>query len=893
MADILGSLRLTGGVILEGSARGRWCVSSQMQPEDVAALFPGNGPIIAYHYIHKGRVFAQVDGMPAVEAGEGSVLMLPRNDQHMLFTERRDRPIDSHDFLNGMTERGLAKFEIDGEGEEVAFFCGFLGVDGPSHPLLDCLPPLLVVEDSGEAADEWLHSNLKFLTGDRQAPDVIARVAELLFAQSIRAYLEHVEPGEGGWLAGLRDSAVAKALATIHSRYAEELDVELLAREAGVSRTVLGERFAATLGESPMRYCAKWRMRRAANLLRDGKENTANIAYAVGFNSEAAFNRAFKREYGLPPVAWKKRVEAERRERRARPGLPEQVVRYCHARDGTRLAYSSMGEGPPLVKTANWLNHIDHDWDSPLWRHWLVELARDHCLLRYDERGNGMSDWDTPELSLDAFVEDLRAVVDCQGLDRFDLLAISQGAAVAVAFATRYPDRVRRLVICNGYAAGWKVRAAPEEVERREAMMTLTRTGWGSDDPIFRQLFTSHYIPEANQRQTDWFNDMQRLSASPENAVRLQQVLGSLDVRELLTQVRTPTLIFHSRHDKAVPFSQGEELAAGIAGSRFVPLESHNHILLDSEPAWPLFVRETRSFLAEPEPAPANPEGNRLTEALKSERRATCKSKDGTRLALSLLGEGPALIVPGIWFHHVGPDTESPLWKHWIASALACGRTLIRADVRGGGESDPSPLTFEFERLVEDLAAQVAYAGEQEVDLLAFSNSAPMALAFAARRPERVRKLVLVGGYAQGVLARGDPDEIAARATIVTMGRQMLERDPIGFGRVLGSLVVPDCDEQVMRWCAARMGHPVFLNEEAQRCYGLIDVTEDLERVRAPVLLIHSRGDRVSPYAGVERIADALPNATLRALDSQNHILTVSDPCWPQARAALHEFLRD
>lgn len=884
---------MTGGVILEGSARGRWCVSSQMQPEDVAALFPGRGPIIAYHYIHRGRVFAQVDGMPPVEAGEGAVLMFPRNDQHVLFTEFRDRPIDSHEFLNGMTERGLAKFEIGGDGEEVAFFCGFLGVDGSGHPLLDCLPPLLVVEDASKAEDEWLHSNLKFLTGERQSPEVVARIAELLFAQSIRAYLEDLQPDEGGWLAGLRDPAVAKALATIHSRYAEDLDVELLARESGVSRTVLGERFAATLGESPMRYCAKWRMRQAANLLRDGKENTANIAYAVGFNSEAAFNRAFKREYGLPPVAWKKRVEAQRRERSARPGLPEQVVRYCHARDGTRLAYSSMGEGPPLVKTANWLNHIDHDWDSPLWRHWLVELAREHCLLRYDERGNGMSDWDTPELSLDAFVEDLRAVVDCQRLDRFDLLAISQGAAVAVAFATRYPERVRRLVICNGYAAGWRVRAKADEVERREAMMALTRTGWGSDDPIYRQLFTSHYIPEASPRQTEWFNDMQRLSASPENAVRLQQVLGSLDVRHLLGKVRTPTLIFHSRDDKAVPFSQGEELAAGIPGSRFVPLDSHNHILLEGEPAWSLFVREMRTFLKEPEPSPMDPDVDRLANALGKERRANCRSTDGTRLALSLLGEGPPLIMPGIWFHHIQADAESPLWRHWLGAALASGRTLVRADVRGGGASQADPPGFDFERLVQDLEAQVAHAGEEPFDILAFSNSAPMALAFAARHPEQVRKLVLVGAYAQGVLARGDPEEIAARATIVTMGRQMLERDPIGFGRVLGSLVVPDCDEQVMRWCAGRMGHPVFLVEEAQSSYGLIDVTDDLERVRAPVLLIHSTGDRVSPFAVAERMAAALPSATLLSLDSQNHVLTASDPMWPEARRALLDFLRD
>ena len=170
---------------------------------------------------------------------------------------------------------------------------------------------------------------------------------------------------------------MSKALSIIHKRYAEDLDVESLAREAGVSRTVLGERFGELLGEPPMRYCARWRMRIAANMLRDGKQNTANIAYAVGFNSEAAFNRAFKREYGEPPATWRKHIEAEEQARAAtvaRRELPPQQVRYCKAEDGTRLAYSVTGRGPPLVKTANWLNHIQHDWDSPLWRHWIERV---------------------------------------------------------------------------------------------------------------------------------------------------------------------------------------------------------------------------------------------------------------------------------------------------------------------------------------------------------------------------------------------------------------------------------------------------------------------------------------------------------------------------------------
>src|SRR4029453_10333193 len=224
--------------------------------------------------------------------------------------------------------------------------------------------------------------------------------------------------------------------------------------------------------------------------------------------------------------------ETEAQDRAARVqqalSLPPQEVRHCTASDGTRLAFSVTGDGPPLVKTANWLNHIEHDWDSPLWRHWIEEFTRGRSLVRYDERGNGLSDWDTPELSFEAFVDDLESVVDCLGLENFDLLAISQGAAVAVAYAVRHPERVRRLLICNGYAAGWMVRSNASEVARREAMVTLTQVGWGADNPAYRQLFTNHYIPEATPKQMGWFNEMQRLSASPENAVRLQRAVAAV-----------------------------------------------------------------------------------------------------------------------------------------------------------------------------------------------------------------------------------------------------------------------------------------------------------------------------------------------------------------------------
>jgi pimeloyl-ACP methyl ester carboxylesterase len=193
-------------------------------------------------------------------------------------------------------------------------------------------------------------------------------------------------------------------------------------------------------------------------------------------------------------------------------------------------------------------------------------------------------------------------VAQCIAAHRFDLLAISQGAAVAVAYAVRHPERVRRLVICNGYAAGWAIRGDPEEIARREAMLTLTSIGWGGDNPAYRQLFTSHYVPDATPKQMGWFNEMQRVSASPENAVKLQRALGVLDVRRILSEVQAPTLILHSRSDQAVPFSQGAELASGIPNARFVPLESRNHILLAGEPAWEVFAREMRAFLEEDEP---------------------------------------------------------------------------------------------------------------------------------------------------------------------------------------------------------------------------------------------------------------------------------------------------
>ena len=272
-----------------------------------------------------------------------------------------------------------------------------------------------------------------------------------------------------------------------------------------------------------------------------------------------------------------------------------QDVRFCTALDGVRIAYATVGDGPALVKAPNWLTHLEYEWQSPIWRHWWEALAQAFRLIRFDQRGSGLSDRQVEDMSFEAWVHDLEAVVDAAGVERFHLLGISQGGAVAVEYTVRHPERVARLILYGAYTKGRVARG--ESAQVLAAVQTLMRDGWGRDNPAYRQMFTSQFMPGATPEQMNWFNELQRISTSGENAARIQQVGSSVDVQDRLALVSVPTLVLHATGDERVPFDQGRLIAACIPNARLVALESRNHLTLETEPAWPRLVSEVRSFL--------------------------------------------------------------------------------------------------------------------------------------------------------------------------------------------------------------------------------------------------------------------------------------------------------
>ena len=274
-----------------------------------------------------------------------------------------------------------------------------------------------------------------------------------------------------------------------------------------------------------------------------------------------------------------------------------QKIRYVNTRDGVRLAWAESGEGKVLVKAANWMTHLEFDWESSVWRHWMKFFSENFRFIRHDERGCGMTSWQAGDLSFERWVEDLETVIETVApQEPFALLGMSQGAATCIAYAAKYPERVSHLILYGGYARGTFHREDDEHERFYRAMVELVRLGWGSDNPTFRQIFTSRFVPGASDEQISWFNELCRKTTSPEIAAQLLETRASINVMSLLGKIRTPTLVIHSRGDEVISITEGHILAAGIPNAQFVELDSKNHVLLENEPAWQRFCDEVLSF---------------------------------------------------------------------------------------------------------------------------------------------------------------------------------------------------------------------------------------------------------------------------------------------------------
>jgi pimeloyl-ACP methyl ester carboxylesterase/DNA-binding CsgD family transcriptional regulator len=315
-----------------------------------------------------------------------------------------------------------------------------------------------------------------------------------------------------------------------------------------------------------------------------------------------------------------------------------QAIRFCTSFDGTRIAHAVTGSGPPLVRAPHWLTHLEYEYQSPIWKPWIAALSTGHRLLRMDLRACGLSDWNVADLSFEAYVRDLEAVVDAAGFTApFPLFGHSQGAAIAIAYAAAHPERVSHLVLLGGFARGVMKRGlAPERVGEYEALTKLIEVGWGSEDPSYRKLFSMQFLPDGTLEQIDSMSELQRASSSTANALRIVNSYYGIDVRGAAPAVRCPTLVFHARGDRRVPFEEGRRIAGLIPDARFVPLESVNHILLPHEPAYREFFAGLRDFLPPAPGAAALSEFGSLTprEAQILERIA--RGHDNARIASEL-----------------------------------------------------------------------------------------------------------------------------------------------------------------------------------------------------------------------------------------------------------------
>jgi pimeloyl-ACP methyl ester carboxylesterase len=296
-------------------------------------------------------------------------------------------------------------------------------------------------------------------------------------------------------------------------------------------------------------------------------------------------------------------------------GPSDQEIKFCRAPDGVRLAYAIHGSGPPIVVASCWLSHLQYDWQSPVWRHFLDQLGSLATVVRYDERGFGLSDWDVDDFSLAARLGDLEAITLAARLERFAVLGMSGGSGVALAYAIAHPVRVSRLIL-NGTVCGEPVAFSPDELAEEETYRSMIRVGWAKEDPAFRRVFTTRFIPDATEEQMCWFDDLQRMSTSPANAVASRIARQQVDIEDDLPRISAPTLVLQAIGDRSTSFDNAVTVSSSIPGARLVPLQSRNHILLSDEPAWKVFIDEVAAFL-EPDRRPSSQRlPGRATEAL-------------------------------------------------------------------------------------------------------------------------------------------------------------------------------------------------------------------------------------------------------------------------------------
>lgn len=313
--DVLRTTQLTGGIFLDAEFTAPWCVTSQVTPEDCSPFMPQPAHLIAYHYVTAGSLLLRADGQPPIRVEAGEIILLPRNDEHVIGSAANLRPVNADFLIQPAPAGGLMRIVHGGGGERTQILCGYIGTNVPNMPIIGILPRMLKIGAEQGTSSNWIESSFRFAAhqlaeGRIESPAVLAKLAELLFMEAVRRYVVSLPPTASGWIAGLRDPAVGRALALLHGRMSHCWTTEELAREIGLSRSAFAERFTRLMGEPPMRYLANWRMQIAAERLKGSPEPIARIAFEAGYESEAAFSRAFRREYGMPPATWRRERKA-------------------------------------------------------------------------------------------------------------------------------------------------------------------------------------------------------------------------------------------------------------------------------------------------------------------------------------------------------------------------------------------------------------------------------------------------------------------------------------------------------------------------------------------------------------------------------------------------------